>query len=403
MTPEETLAALRETGLSRPETEVPLLTDEPKIPEYLCGPSDKADAQYDTSCVSGLGCHPEDTLARVKSVAECLERLCLMNPFRDPDPEAAHTELPGALDPVAFLTGPPTRTADHQRARESRYRWWPVIDYASGEQRAIPAQMIFLRRFPEEYPLRLEHLSTGAALGERGDQRALSSGVFEAVERDAAIAAYLTDTPPPRIAGLPPAALELVTYLRRYRLEPYIFDARSDLSIPAVVVFTIDETGIGPAVNASARAALTYEDALAGALLESIQARRGIRLAELPDHFPGQSEVTSLEQRFYFWYPAERITLLRSWLETDREVSYASLTDKPPTLAQVIDQLSGKGYRILVADITLPELAKRGFEVLKVVIPELHPLYLDERAKTRYSVRHGLIDSDPSLAPHPFV
>ena len=90
-------------------------------------------------------------------------------------------------------------------------------------------------------------------------------------------------------------------------------------------------------------------------------------------------------------------------METDREVSYASLTDKPPTLAQVIDQLSGKGYRILVADITLPELAKRGFEVLKVVIPELHPLYLDERAKTRYSVRHGLIDSDPSLAPHPFV
>jgi hypothetical protein len=61
------------------------------------------------------------------------------------------------------------------------------------------------------------------------------------------------------------------------------------------------------------------------------------------------------------------------------------------------------GYHVLVADITLPEIAHAGFEVLKVVIPELHAPYLDERARTRYSVRHGLIARDACLAPHPFV
>jgi ribosomal protein S12 methylthiotransferase accessory factor len=278
-----------------------------------------------------------------------------------------------------------------------------VTDHVSGERRAVPAQMIFLRRFPAEIQLRREHLSSGAALGERGGERALSSGIFELVERDAAIAAWLTRTPLPRIVDLPSSAPDLPAYLRRYRLEPYIFDARSDLGIPTAVAITIDETGIGPAVNAGIRAAFTYEEAITGALLESIQARRGLRLAEAPDRFPDEDEVTSPEQRFYFWQPPERIRLLRFWLETDRKFNYASLCAEPLTLEGITGRLREKGYHILAADITLPEIARAGFEVVKVVIPELHTMYLDERARTHYSVRHGLIGAGPSPAPHPFV
>ena len=47
---------------------------------------------------------------------------------------------------------------------------------------------------------------------------------------------------------------------------------------------------------------------------------------------------------------------------------------------------SEKNYHVYVADITIDELKCVGFEVLKVIIPELHPLYLDERATISYLV-----------------
>ena len=44
-----------------------------------------------------------------------------------------------------------------------------------------------------------------------------------------------------------------------------------------------------------------------------------------------------------------------------------------------------------------------GFEVKKIIVPELHPLYLDERSKALYSAHYGEIDEDKILKPHPLT
>ena len=74
---------------------------------------------------------------------------------------------------------------------------------------------------------------------------------------------------------------------------------------------------------------------------------------------------------------------------------------KKINLHQAIRNIASRNFNILIVDITLPEIEKQGFETFKVVIPELHPLYLDERAKALYSVHHGDIKDDPTLKPHP--
>jgi len=53
--------------------------------------------------------------------------------------------------------------------------------------------------------------------------------------------------------------------------------------------------------------------------------------------------------------------------------------------------------------IQIEYIRDSGFQITKVIIPELHPLYLDERAKALYSVHHGLIEEDAGLKPHPFT
>src|SRR5262245_56763022 len=78
-----TLKDISAAGLTRAEESVIVLTDEPKIPGYLCFPNDAAAARYDAAGAFGQGFHTNDALARIKAVAECLERLCLQNPSRN--------------------------------------------------------------------------------------------------------------------------------------------------------------------------------------------------------------------------------------------------------------------------------------------------------------------------------
>jgi len=50
----------------------------------------------------------------------------------------------------------------------------------------------------------------------------------------------------------------------------------------------------------------------------------------------------------------------------------------------------------------LPEIREKGFQVLKAVIPDLHPMYLSETAKMLYSNHYGNI-KDKKLKPHPLT
>src|SRR5262249_24697320 len=73
------LAALQASRLTRREQAVPYLTDEPKIPSYQCHPLKPLARRYPEAF--GQGFHPDDALARVKAVAECVERISLFKPL----------------------------------------------------------------------------------------------------------------------------------------------------------------------------------------------------------------------------------------------------------------------------------------------------------------------------------
>lgn len=405
------LAALASTGLISPEEPVALLTDEPKIPGYVCLPSRAAQERFHTAKVHGQGFHPDDALARLKSAAECLERLSIYNPQPDRFVRGAYTPDSGWCDPALFrslsseqVRDLPTYTSE---IRSSTYRWWNVREYTSRTDTAIPAQTVFISSvFDDEFEVRKEQITTGAALGRCGTGEAFENGLLEAVERDACIAAYLQKAEIPRIVDLPPDLQKLVQYLDRYRLEPHIFDATSDLGIPTVLVITLDRTGIGPAVTAGSCSSWCYERAIESALLESVQCRRSGRLMRenlFPNGLPTEHAVTSLDDRFYFWHSIERIRDLAFWLENPRYVAFGERARCVVDVEEVLRRIAAKSYHVFVADMTLPAIREAGFEALKVVIPEFHPLYLDENAKALYSVHHGEIRNDPALKPHPLT
>jgi len=409
---EETFDALHGAGFSAPPREMVALTDEPKIPGFVCSPNQNGRDRAAAVEFAGIGFDLDPALSRVKSVAELLERLCL---YCAPEEFARHERYrpgEGFAGPALFRCQSSQQIPDvagwEREVRLAAYKWHPARELTSGQEAWVPAQCVYLvRRFEDEPRLRPELISTGAALGRAGSGAALRSGLFECIERDAYIASYLRKQPLARIVDLPPGLQDLVEYLERYLLSPHILDATSDLGVPSVIVLTVDETGLGPAVDTGLCAAEDYETAIRKALLESLQARRTGRVnqhLQQPEKFPNEDEVHTIDDRYRYWFPLDRLPCLRFWLEAPRTVAFHEIADKAAvTLDGVLDRLAGKGFHVFVADVTLPEVREAGFEAVKVIVPELHPLYLNEQAKALYSVHYGEIRPDPDLKPHPFI
>jgi len=366
---------LHQSGLSQPESPIPQFTDEPKFPEFVCLPSEQAAGRYYTEGTFGHGSNPDASVARLIAVAEMVERLSLANPDTSKIETARYSGRFQRADPALFCPHTEAELGEmpgYRRAlHETAYQWWPAHDRTSGRPVAIPAQRVFLRLDSEEdFQIRRERNCTGGAVGQRGTDQAFRTGLFESLERYTAARCYLDQRPPLRIVDLPAHLAELADYMGRYRLKPHIFDTATDLDLPAVMVLTVDESGVGPAIGLGARCAATYEEAIRRALLESMQGRRAARL-DKEARFPGPVDDRTLEDRIHYWSGLERLRDLRPKLESPLRVSYLDVTRRDTTPEVVETRLCERGYHLFVADVTLPEVAAQGFEVLKVVVPEL--------------------------------
>lgn len=403
----ETYNSLVKIGLSSPPKEVPLFTDEPKFYNYFTVPNESANRKYNTQNIYGQGFDTKKTISKIKSVGEVLERLCLSNHQKD-FLRSVFKEEENFIRPSLFFCYSKEQISDldinKKELDKGEYQWIKVKKIPEKKDVYIPAQMVFLSRaFGDEYGLRKEQISTGAALGKIGEERAFKTGFLESVERDAIMAFYLKKTKGRKMFNFSKEINELLNYLKRYQLETHVFDVTTDLEIPSILALTLDYTGLGEAVNVGSSSDLSYKKAINKAITESIQCRRIGRLSKefLQADSIDESKIHSLEDRLIYWRDLNRIENVQHLIEENPQISYQALTKKQISLSQAVNNVSSRNFNILVADITLPEIRDQGFETLKVIVPEFHPLYLDERAKALFSIHHGEIKDDPTLKPHP--
>jgi len=394
------------TNLSRPTAFIPFITDEPKFHNYFCLPNENCSKKYLTDGVFGQGYDKNKYLSKIKSVAEMLERLCLCNPPKNLFTSKFKRE--SFQDPSSFFCYSSDQISDKKeridKIKNGIYKWIISKNITTGKEIYVPAQMVFLSsNFKNEFALRKEQISTGAALGDINEERAFKSGFLESVERDGIMAFYLKELKGRKMKDFPKQIQDLINYLERYNLETHIFDVTTDLKIPITLAMILDKTSIGDAVNIGSKADLNYFNSIKGSIMESIQCRRlgrSYRYSKKDEDIPTENKITSLEKRLIYWAQKERIEDIRDLIEETPKNSYKDIGIKRISLEDAIENVKKKGFQILVTDITLPEIKQKGFEVLKVTIPELHPLYLDERAKSLFSVHYGEIKNNSKLKPH---
>jgi len=379
----------------------PLLTDEPKLPVYVTKIGENS---------WGQGAHTDPVLAQLKAAGEALERHCLLTPSDDASVQARYGELEGQVDPADFYCYSPAQTEDYESVleelRRERFYWTQVQDVVTGRSALIPREFVYLDAASREpRGIRREAISSGAAIGIAETQGAFGRALFELIERDAFMAVWLRGESPARIGNLTGATARLLTLLDRYSLDCRLFDIRS-VGVPAVFAVTLDSSGIGPAVTTGLSAAENYEDAVTAAILESLSYRRQVRLKQMAGEFPevhNASEITSVETRIAFWSQTARLDELPHWIRQAPAVSLRELDSVSCTPKQALETLTQQGCRVFAAPIATPAAKAQGFEAVRVVVPELHPLFLSEAAMALQSGHLGPIVPRQGTLPHPFA
>ena len=105
---------------------------------------------------------------------------------------------------------------------------------------------------------------------------AILNGIYEIVERDSLLGVYLNRISPPIIdlAALKDKRIDyLIDQFKKYKLELFVLDTTTDLSIPSFISLLFDRTGRGPAVGIGVKAGFHPKDAIISAIGEVLMTR----------------------------------------------------------------------------------------------------------------------------------
>ena len=301
--------------------------------------------------------------AFMKALGESLERYSAAI-YRRADFETASI---GALDgpsPGDFVRPDGWEAPDE----ETEIGWVPGTHLIDEESVQLPAGMV---HFPAPEDGFGPSITTGLGLG-NGGADAVSSGLYEIVERDATMLSWYST--------FEPMALEVAdegfeTLRRRARGEglsvtPVLLTQDVDVPVVTVAVHR-DEY---PRFAVGSAAGLDAEAAAVDALSEALQ-----NWMELRDM--GEEGAESAEGAIgtYATEPGEAVSLL----ETAGSVSAAAvgpddLPNGEAELEMLLDRVEAAGLDAYAASITPRDVAQVGFEAVRVLSPTAQPLFVEE-------------------------
>lgn len=400
--------------------------DEPKLYIYEAYFKDKySNGKSEDALVSASGISFNKRKALMRVLGETLERYSLGGNNNN---KFTYNTLRELRDLNKLTIDPETLIAFSDKKRyaynldKKKLHWVEGKSLISSEKILVPGQLVYvpylyqhsesLIRFP---------LSTGAATGATSND-ALYRGICEIVERDAFMISYLNKLPSPQIdlPFLNDKELDnIVNMLKRYKLEPIVIDLTTDLQIPAFAAITIDKTGLGPAVCVGLKAGFDVKESIIGAMEESLMMRSWIRdkfIYNDPQYKRGK-EIITIEDRAHFWFPVSAIKYLDFWIKnkTFKKLNTKDLRAPKNKLKKALSIFTKKRIDVFYVDIADKEVRKYDFMVVKVIIPQLQPLYLDERypylgGNRLYNtpVKMGLLEkpnkeNQLNKVPHPFL
>jgi ribosomal protein S12 methylthiotransferase accessory factor len=333
-------------------------------PYYLAATADTTVFSDTRAAPFTAGVDDDWDRAFMKALGEGLERYCA-GVYRG----AEFTEAPPSADTVAGRRPVPPTAFVGVEASDGPLPWVPGEALAGGDAVALPAEFV---HYPPPAERHRPAITTGLGLGNSGVD-ALLSGLYEVIERDAAMLAWYSTYEPLGLSVDDEDFDALVARARAERLTvtPLLLTADVDVPVVAVAVHREDawpQFAVGSGANLDAVAAAR------SALAEALQ-----NWMELRAMGPEQANAEEGAIGHYADFPDPA----REFVDVDTAVPAASVGPQPaPTGEAALDAVVGRvtdaGLDAYAARITTPDVADLGFEAVRVLVPTAQPLFVDE-------------------------
>jgi len=422
-----------ETGIVRWVSEIPIEPGEPQIFNFSA-------KMCDSSRCFPMGCYDSNGGAGLSreaayraALGEAVERYCCSIFFPDELVFGSQNEVSRrmrALHPDEVALFHPTQRDKIRYAwfrTETPLCWTPGYSLTRREEILIPACMVFVPYFP--FRLRegemtvAPGISTGQACAlARGG--AMLGGIYEIVERDAFMIAWLNRLSLPQIVidtgdQVGPVFRERFD---RPNLTYSLFDMTTDIAIPSVACMVVDHSYDPPMVCFGGASNLDPQRAALKALIEAAQTREWAKFmgkrSEPAVVSYDYSDIHDFENHVFLYAYADMEEALSFLNESTRKVSFSDLTDRSSgevgkDLKLAMGEIELKGYEICGIDLTTPDVLDCGYHVVKMFIPKLqamegehsHRLLGGTRlyevpTRLGYPIHREITDLNPY--PHPY-
>ncbi|MEK7472966.1 MAG: YcaO-like family protein [Patescibacteria group bacterium] len=422
----------KDYGLIKKIKRVRQYYDEPKFWYYSADLNDlflKNDGRHFHSKSSGASLHSQKE-ALLKSLCESTERYC--NFFFKKESTFTTKSINhmncNFIDPrsISAFSKNQLKKDEFKKFRidnNSVFRWTDCISLLVDKQYLIPSQFIYLSYpYLKNEPSIYSAISTGVA-GGANISAAIVRGICEVVERDSFMIFYLNKITPSKINLRNidnPEIRKLQLILDRYKFEVVVLDITTDIKIPTIASIIINRSGIGKAVSVGLKCDFDIIKAISGSIEEALHTRSWLRSSfedePMKVNIQDLQKSSDIKLRGFLWYGTEAIKNINFWIENAniKDINYSSnLMKSGEKLKTLIEIFKNKKYDLYYKDITIEKFKKLNYHIVKVIIPKMQPIYLNEKypllgGDRLYSIPEKLgfkrkLELNLNKFPHPFL
>ncbi|MFB6075322.1 MAG: YcaO-like family protein [Haloarculaceae archaeon] len=351
-------------------------------PYYLAQLCDTGSFSDATAPRQAAGVAADWDRALMRALGESLERYAA-GVYTAADTERAPAEgVENPVEPTAFVA------PESDYAPGDTVEWMAGEDLQTGGRASVPADLVF--HPPREERFR-PAVTTGLGLGSSG-AGALLSGLYEVIERDAAMLSWYSTYEPLALAVEDEGFETLAARAGAEGLSVTPLLLTQDVDVPVVAVAV--ERDEWPRLALGSAANFDPQRAARKALAEALQ-----NWMELRSMGPEGAADAGGAIGEYAADPGP----VADWVDADQRIPAESVGPDPAyagedALAALIDRLDEAGLAAYAARTTTRDLEALGFEAVRVLVPEAQPLFLDDPF---FGERADRVPRDLGFEPRP--
>lgn len=417
-------------GIIRGVTELPNPSGAPDFFHYAAEACNTGAFHPRKNFPEAGGASSNRRLAMAKAIGEAVERYCSALYLQEDCPLASAASAsfqcvnPSefALFSVEQYAQPDYRYVPFTRA--TLVRWTEAIDLASQTIHYVPASMVYVPycfdRAVGEQEI-TQPISTGLACHASWVDATLSA-VCEVIERDAFTITWqgMLSAPPIRLDSLSDCNQDLVERFEHVGDSVRLLNVTFDHGVPCILSILSSTRPQSPALTVAAASSPSPEEAVRKSLEELAHTRRhAVQLKAKRGRFVPErdySNITNQETHVLLFADQAQRGLAEFLFSSETWTTFQELPDlsgRSPEegLHNVTEAIGTAGHRILLKDLTTPDVKDLGLFVVRAIIPGFHPLFMGHRNRALGGVRlwtvpqamgyRGIAGRD-NPAPHPF-